>query len=139
MEATISVSGPYGQPIHRVKCGNIGWSSKQVLYSRKQVRDEKEFLKHGVPQHRKDRNLSRKCTSLIRRQKFNDEVVDRSWLCFSPSQTCVKCSTCRLLCADATKCAPFVIRKGIFDLKHSLERLRSHEHSTKRIVSTITF
>jgi len=42
------------------------------------------FLEHDIPQHRKDRNFSRKCTtSLIRRQNHNGEVVDRSWLCFS--------------------------------------------------------
>jgi len=45
--------------------------------------DEKSFLEQDVPQQRKDRNLSRKCTtSLIRRQNHNGEVVDRSWLCF---------------------------------------------------------
>ena len=65
--------------------------------------DEKSFLKHDVPQHRKNRSLSRKCTtSLIRRQNHNSEVVHRSWLCFAPSQTCVKCLTCRLMCADTT-------------------------------------
>jgi len=38
-------------------------------------RDEMSFLKHDVPQRRKDRNLSRKCTtSLIRRQNHNGEV-----------------------------------------------------------------
>ena len=87
---------------------------------------EKSFLKHDVPQHRKDRNLSQKCTSLIRRQNHKGEVVDRSWLCVSPSQTCVKCFTCRLMCADTTKCAHCLIRKGICDWKHALERLRSH-------------
>jgi len=45
----------------------------------------------------KDINLSRKCTtSPIRRQNHNGQVVVRSWLCISPSQTCVKCFTCRL-------------------------------------------
>jgi len=40
---------------------------------------------------------SRKCTTnLIRRQNHNAEVVERSWLCFSLSQTCVYCFTCRL-------------------------------------------
>jgi len=46
--------------------------------------DEKSLLKHDVPQHRKDRNLSRKCTTSLSRQNHNGEVVDRSWLCFSP-------------------------------------------------------
>jgi len=50
-----------------------------------------------VLKHRKDRNLSWKCTtSLIRHQNHNGEVVVRNWLWFSPSQTCVKCFTCRL-------------------------------------------
>jgi len=102
--------------------------------------DEKSFLKHDVPQHRKDRNLSRKCTtSLIRRQNYNGEVVDRSWFCFSPSQACVKCLTCRLMCADTTKYAHFLIIKGIFDCKHAYERLRSRRYSTEHIDATITF
>jgi len=85
MEATISVSGPFGQPIHRKKWENIGWNMKQVHF--KIV--IKSILKHDVPQH-KDRNLSRICTtSLIRRRKHNGEVVDRRWLSFCPSQTCI--------------------------------------------------
>ena len=42
-------------------------------------------------------------TSLIRRQNHNGEVLDRSWLCFYPSQTCGKYFICRLMCADTTK------------------------------------
>ena len=76
------------------------------------LKNEKLFLKHDVPQHRKDRNSSRKCTTnLIRGQNHNAEVVERSWRCFSPSQTCVYCFTCRLMCADTTECAHFLIRK----------------------------
>jgi len=58
-------------------------------------------------------------------QNHDSEVVDRSCLCFSLSQTCAYCFTCRRLCADTTKCAYFLIRKGIFDWKHALEGLRS--------------
>jgi len=67
-------------------------------------------------------------TSLIRRQNHNGEVFDRSWLCFSPLQTCVKCFVCRLMFADTSKGAHFLIRKGTFDWKHARERLRSYEH-----------
>jgi len=96
--------------------------------------DEKLFLKHVVPQHRKDRNSSRKRTaSLIRHQNHNAEVVDRSWRCFSPSQACVYCFTCRLLWADTTECEHSLIRKVIFDWKHALELLRSHEHSMEHV------
>jgi len=113
--------------------------------------DEKSFLKHDVLQHRKDRNLSWKCTtSLIRRQNHNGEVVVRSWLWLSPSQACVKCFTCRPMCTDTTKCAhflikkgicdrKFLIKKGICDWKYAEERLRSHEHSMEHIDATITF
>jgi len=77
--AMISVSGPTGQPIYRKKCGNIGWNTKQVFLTLWW----KSFFKHDVPQHRKERNLSRQyTTSFIRRQNYNGEVVDRSWLCF---------------------------------------------------------
>jgi len=65
-----------------------------------------------------------KCTtSLTRPQNHNGEIVDRSWLCFSPSQTCVYCFTCRLMCVDTTKYGHFLIRKEIYDWKHALERL----------------
>jgi len=102
--------------------------------------DEKLFLKHDVPQHREDRNLSLKCTTrLIRRLNRNGEVIDRSWLCFSPSRTCVKCFTCRLMCADTTKCAHFLIKERLFDWKQALDRLRSHEQSMEHMDVTITF
>ena len=104
--------------------------------------DEKSFLNHDDPQHRKDRSLSRKCTtSLIRRQNYNGEVFDRSWLCFPPSQTCVKCLTCALMCADTNKWAFPHWKRNLwqFDWKHALERLRRHEHSMEHIDTTITF
>ena len=45
--------------------------------------NEKSFSRHDVPQLRKDRNLTWKCTtSLIRCQNHNGEVIDRSLLVF---------------------------------------------------------
>jgi len=95
------------------------------------LKNEKLFLKHDVPQHRKDRNSSRKCApNLIRRQNNNAEVVERSWLCFSPSQPCVYCFTCGLMCVDTTKCARLLIRKGICDWKHAAKpRAMKHKHA----------
>jgi len=78
-------------------------------------------------------------TSLIRRQNHNGEVVDRSWLCFSPSQTCIYCFTYKLMWADTTKCAHFLIRKATCDWKHVLERLTSHEQSMEHINATIAY
>jgi len=55
------------------------------------LKNEKLFFKHDVPQHRKDRNSSQKwTTNLIRRQNYNAEVVERSWLRFSPAQVTSK-------------------------------------------------
>jgi len=47
--------------------------------------------------------------------------------------------TCRLMCVNTTKCTHFHLRKGIFDWKQALERLRSHEHSMEHKDATITF
>ena len=45
------------------------------------LKNEKLILKHDVPQHRKDRNPSRKWpTNLIRRQNNNAEVVEMKTL-----------------------------------------------------------
>jgi len=66
-------------------------------------------------------------------------VGGRSWLCFSTSQTCVYCFTCRLICADTTKCALFLIRKGICCRSHALEGLTGHEQSMEHIDAMITF
>jgi len=118
------------------KGGNISWNMKQVLFD---IVMKSHFLNMMFHNTEKT-NLSRKCfTNIICRQNHNGEVVDRSWLCFSPSQTCDKCLTCRLMGADTTKCAHFLIRKEIFDWNHALERLRSHEHSMEHINATITF
>ena len=37
------------------------------------------------------------------------------------------------MCADTAKCANILIRKGIFDWKHTPERLKSHEQSKEHI------
>jgi len=75
---------------------------------------EKSLSIHDVPQHRNDSNLSRKCTtSLIRHQNHNSELVDRRWHRFSPSHTCVKCFTCRLVCADTSKCGHCLLKRNL--------------------------
>jgi len=99
------------------------------------LKKEKLILKHDVPQHRKDRNSLRKSTTnLIRPQNHNAKVVERSWFCFSPSQTCVYCFTCRLMCADTT------MRISLLEKESANGRtLRTHGHSMEHIHATITF
>jgi len=120
LEAKISVSG---YSIYRNKCGNIGWKTKL-------------FLKHDVPQHRKDRNSSRKCTTNpIRRQNHNAEVVERSWLCFLLH---------KLVFVDSLVdwCARIRLKVRISFLEKESatgSTLRSHEQSMQRKDATITF
>jgi len=104
--------------------------------------DEKSFFKHNVPQHRRQKLV----TEMY--HKFYSSPKPRWWsswqqlALFPPSQTCIYCVTCRLrVCADATNLRDslLVIRKGILDWKHTLERLRSHEHPMARIAAMITF
>ena len=131
LEATIG-----GQPKYRKKCRNIGWNMKQVLFDIVMKRYFQALIFHNTE---KTETRQWKCTtSLIRRQNHTGDGVDRNRLCFSPSQTCTYCFTCRLMCADTTKCAHFLIRKGICDWKHALERQRSHEKSMEHIDATIT-
>jgi len=137
LEATISVSEPSVQPIYRNKCGNIGWNMKQVPLP---------LCWKGIFNTWRSKTQKRqKLLSEMHHKSYSSPELQwrSSWqkpACFSPSQTFVKCFTCRLMCADTTKCAHFHIRKGIFDWKHALEGLRSHEHLMEHIVdATITF
>ena len=135
LETTISVCGPSGQPIYPTKRGNywLKYETGSFWHC-----EEKSVLKHEVLWHRKDRTLSRKSTtSLIHHQNHNGEVIDRSCLFFLLRELVFHFY--RLMCADTTKCARFLIRKGIFDWENTLEHLRSHEHSMEYKDATITF
>ena len=139
LEATLSVSGPSGQPVYRKNAEILVeiWNRFFLTLWWKVI-------------------FNTWCPTTQKRQKFVAEkyhkpysspepqwrsIVDTRWLCFSPSQTCVKCFTSRLICADTTKCVHFLIRKGVFDWKHALERLRSNGHSIclQRLVSVVKF
>ena len=102
--------------------------------------EEELFLKHNLPQHKKDRNLSRIWKVLLYKSYSSPEPQWRSsWqklALLSHSQTCVECLTCRLMCANTIKCA------HISHWKHAPQRL-SHdelvEHIMEHIDATITF
>jgi len=98
------------------------------------LKNEK-LLKHHVPQHEKDRNSSRKCTTnFICGQNHNAKSLKEAGG-FSLSQTCVYCFTCRLMCADTTECAHFLIRKE----SATGCTQRSHKQSMEHKDTTITF
>ena len=103
--------------------------------------DQSLFSAHSVKQPRKDRNFPRMCTlGLFHRQNHNGEVITRNWLCFSPSNGCVYCFTCRLMCLNTAKSESSQLSSnGFCDWKHSQERLHSHEQSTEHLKATITY
>ena len=98
------------------KCGNIGWNTKQVLFD---IVMKNHFWNMFHNTEKTD-VVTESTTRLIRRHYHNGEVVDRSWLLVFSFTTCVTCFTCRLMSTDTTKCAHFLIRKGIFDWNHAL-------------------
>jgi len=101
--------------------------------------NEKSFLKHDVPQYRKYKNLSRKCiTSLIHRQNHTQYLTEAGFV-FLLDKHVLNVSLLDWCARIRLQCAHFLIRKGIFDWKHALKRLRSHEHSIEHIDGAITF
>ncbi|XP_068216216.1 uncharacterized protein [Palaemon carinicauda] len=102
--------------------------------------DEKLFSTHLKQQTRKDGN-PRMCTlGLFRHQNHNGEVIIRNWLCFSPSQGCVYCFTCRLMSLETEKSVSSLLSStGFCDWKHSHERLRNYEQSAGHIKATVAF
>ena len=116
------------------------WLKKGV--STVQHCDESLFSAHSVQQPRKDRNIPSipRTLGLFCRQDHNGEVITRNWLCFSPSNGCVYCFTCRLMCLNTAKSESFQLSSNRFcDWKHSQERLHSHEQSTEHLKATIAF
>jgi len=99
--------------------------------------DEKTFLKHDVPQHKRQKlvtDMYHKSYSL--REPQWRSIWQKLTLFLSLTNLCF---TCGLMWADSTKWVHFlIIRKGIFDWKHALERLRSHEHSMEHTDATFT-
>ena len=133
LEATISVSGPFGQPIYRENAAILVeiWNRFFLKLWWKVV-------------------FETRCFTAQKRQKL---VTDMCYKSYSSPQPQWRsswqklalvlsftnlCFTCGLMYADTTKWVPFLITKEIFDWNHALERLRSHEHSVEHIDDTIT-
>jgi len=100
------------------------------------LKNEKLFLKRDIPQHRKDRHSSLKCnTNLIRRQNHNAEVVERSWLCFSPHKLAFIVSR-----VDWRARIRLNVRIPLLQKESATgSMLRSHEQSMEHKDATITF
>ena len=63
---------------------------------------------------------NRRCTpTMFERHNKNGEIVNRSWLCFSPTTARVYCYVCKLQFTHG----------GFCDWKHASNRLSDHERS----------
>ncbi|XP_065651119.1 52 kDa repressor of the inhibitor of the protein kinase-like [Hydra vulgaris] len=90
------------------------------------------------PDKQFDVKFTRKCKKpLFERKTTNGEIINRSWLCFSPFNGSIFCFVCKLM---SKTCSQFT-HDGFCDWKHADNRIISHETSkdSKRLVSIITF
>ncbi|XP_031345831.1 zinc finger MYM-type protein 1-like [Photinus pyralis] len=77
---------------------------------------------------------ARRCQlSMFKRRSHNGEMIERSWLCFSPSNGRVYCFACKLLSSADTQFS----RDGYCDWKHASSRLVAHEISKPHLNATI--
>ncbi|XP_071970354.1 zinc finger protein 862-like [Engystomops pustulosus] len=81
---------------------------------------------------RENRSMDRKCSKqLFIRKKRNGESVNRSWLCFSPSQGKVYCYVCKLITPQKENLSG----EGFSDWKHAHVRMAEHEISKSHLNS----
>jgi len=92
------------------------------------------FLKHDVPQHRKTETHHGNAPRILfgARTTTTKSLKEAGFVFLL--HTFVYCLKCTLMSAETTKCAHFLIRKGICDWK-----LRSHEQLMEHKDATITF
>ena len=77
---------------------------------------------------------TRRCTpSTFERHNQNGEIVNRSWLCFSPTNGRVYCYVCKLLSASRTQ----FTHGGFCDWKHASDRLSDHERSKSHLDAVV--
>jgi len=118
----------YSQPIYRKEWRNIGRKMTQVLFDIVM----KSYFKSCCSTTQKRRKL---VTRTHRKFYSSPEPQLRSsWqklaLFFSFTNLCLLFHLySRLMCTDTTTCAHFLVKKGICDWKHAIERLSSHEQS----------
>jgi len=76
---------------------------------------------------------TRICTShMFHRRSKNGEIVNRSWLCFSPSEGTVYCYVCKLMSAPSSQ----LTHGGYSDWRHASSRLAEHEQSKSHVEAT---
>ncbi|XP_066969169.1 uncharacterized protein [Macrobrachium rosenbergii] len=82
-------------------------------------------------------HYSRKCSrSLLQRKTLNNEIINRSWLCFSPTTGKVYCFPCKLVNSGSEKGK--LATDGFCDWKRGNDRIADHEKSKCHLESIIT-
>lgn len=99
--------------------------------------DENLVSESSVNQERQDVDTIRKCTkNLFFRILQNKELVNRSWLCFSPSTGKIYCYICKLMTVLPNN---NFAGGGYCDWKHAAERTAQHETSKSHLQSIVNF
>lgn len=77
----------------------------------------------------------RRCTtSMFNRKTRNGEIINRSWLCFSPAKRRVYCFVCKLMSPNRTQFS----QDGFCDWKHASTRLMDHETSKPHLSAVVS-
>ena len=94
------------------------------------------FTQKSVRVHAGNESSARICTAqMFYRQNKNGEIVNRSWLCFSPSEGTVYCYVCKLMSAMTSSSQ--LTHGGYSDWHHASPRLREHEQSRSHVEATL--
>lgn len=84
----------------------------------------------------KDGTKIRKCSTKMFKRTTPNNIIHRSWLCFSPTTGKIYCFYCKLFDESSISCFS---QEGFFDWKHASERLRQHETSSIHLKSLVDF
>lgn len=98
--------------------------------------NEQLFEKSSVSQKRSERtaNETRKCSiNFFKRISQNKEIINRFWLCFSPSTGKIYCYVCKVMETNQGNLS----NNGYCDWKHASERLHQHETSKEHLQAVI--
>lgn len=102
------------------------WINKGIIHL--QNCNEELIKKKSLVQKNSTGKWTRKCnTGMFKRKCKNGDLIDRSWLCFSPSKGRLFCSVCKLM--SSTSSQTQFNTEGFFNWKNSNERLLEHETS----------
>ena len=103
--------------------------SLEIQNNSASILDSKSYIQY-------DRDTIRKCkTAMFDRKMKNQDLVKRTWLCFSPITGKVYCFYCRLFSSLQSQ----FTCEGYCDWKNASQRLQEHENSKRHLEAVYTY